>query len=209
MPQQWTCVEEWRGIDLLALNAWSSARRIARVGYEVKVSRSDLRSELLRPEKRAVNVAWCSLFYFAVPEGLLTADELSYREPDGGFEPQDFVGTRCPMACSPRRGRKTYLKRVPIPIVGRQYMGDWQWIKCPTCNGKGYVGKSRVLEEAPTLWVPPDVGLVVVRETSWGISSEVVRRAPGRDVEAMTNYEANRLVRWTSIRPDPRHERRA
>lgn len=83
IPGAWTCIEEWGGIDLLALCAHSSGGvpgiRYPRVGYEVKVSRSDYRAELRKPHKRAAAVAMCHEFYFAVPRGLLRGDEL----PDG------------------------------------------------------------------------------------------------------------------------------
>ena len=49
MPEPWTVLEEWRGIDLLAISAWQSLGNYARIGYEIKVSRSDLRRELLKP----------------------------------------------------------------------------------------------------------------------------------------------------------------
>jgi hypothetical protein len=81
IPGPWTCIEEWRGVDLLALCATTAGRvRNARVGYEVKVSRGDYRSELKNPHKRAEARAFCHEFYFAVPDGLLRVDELPGKE---------------------------------------------------------------------------------------------------------------------------------
>jgi hypothetical protein len=91
MPGQWTCIEEWLAIDLLALNAW---RKADVIGYEVKVSRSDLRRELLRPHKRAVALERTSEFYLAVPEGLLTKEEIAYEEPE--WKAVDFDRQPCP-----------------------------------------------------------------------------------------------------------------
>lgn len=204
MPGPWTVIEEWRGIDLLAFSAWSSAEKYARVGYEVKVSRGDMRSELLNPRKRAENVAWCNSFYFAVPVGLLTDDELAWQEPE--WAPEDWHGERCPgyrgIACRRWSYRgKRHLVDVPVPYVGYRLQGTEQ-ITCPTCNGKGVVSPSRVEREAPTLWVPRDVGLVVVD----GRGTRVVRASPKRkEVPALGPREVGQLVRWVSIRPDPRH----
>jgi hypothetical protein len=85
IPGAWTCMEEWFGIDLLALCATTAGRvPYAKVGYEVKVSRADYRSELRKPEKRAEAQAMCHEFYFAVPRGILRDDEL----PGGDSTPQ-------------------------------------------------------------------------------------------------------------------------
>lgn len=84
IPGPWTCIEEWRGVDLLAFSVHSSppsgrtcGLSYIRVGYEVKVSRSDYRVELRRPEKRAAARAMCHEFYFAVPRGLLKPEEIA------------------------------------------------------------------------------------------------------------------------------------
>jgi hypothetical protein len=208
MPGAWTCVEEYRGIDLLAWSAWSSKSRYARIGHEVKVSRADLRAELLRPSKRALNVAWCHEFYFAVPKGMLTDDELAYEEPE--WQPEDWMGERCPgfngQACSPRWGRKTHSVRVPVPATPSYASSiwdeGWAFIPCPTCKGKGVTTLSRVERETPKCWVPRDVGLIMVAEHG----SETVRKSPRRHVvPVLTDRELGQLIRWVSMRPDKRH----
>ena len=88
---EWTVLEEWENIDLIAFSAWSGGKR---VGYEVKVSRGDMRSELLAPDKRAWAVAFCHEFYFAVPKGLLKPEEVAFEEPV--WEPGDFERGDCP-----------------------------------------------------------------------------------------------------------------
>lgn len=88
---QWTVIREWCGIDLLALNAWQPADVI---GYEVKTSRGDMRSELLEPTKRMEAVSRCTQFYFAVPAGMLRPEEIVFQEPDWSLE--DFVRAPCP-----------------------------------------------------------------------------------------------------------------
>lgn len=44
--------------------------------HEVKVRRSDLLSDLKRPEKRAVYQALSSAFYYVLPEGLASVDDI-------------------------------------------------------------------------------------------------------------------------------------
>lgn len=222
MPGPWTCIEEWRSIDLLAISAWSSQGGYARVGYEVKVSRSDLRRELLRPQKRSLNVAWCNEFYFAVPPGLLTAEEIAYQEP--GWAPEDFQRTPCrysdgapndpgyradPGPC--RRGKRHGLLVGPMT---KPVGWDEGWAStvrhrprveypCDGCAGRAHEGVSRVEREAPTVWVPQDVGLVEI--ASGGV--RVVRRSPRRkEVPPLNARELGQLIRWVSIRPDPRHQ---
>lgn len=193
-PGPWTTFEEWGGIDLLAVSCWSSQGGYGRVGYEVKVSRSDYRRELLNPSKRALNVEWCNEFYFAVPEGLLTAEELAYEEPEWATE--DFCRTLCAECV---RG-KVYERFIgPLPYDGYRYMVE---APCQNCSGKGYLAKSKVESEAPTLWVPRDVGLVVVD----GDRTKVLKKAPRRkEVAPLDAAELGLLLRWVSIRPDPRH----
>lgn len=137
MVGQWTCIEEWRNIDLLALNAWRGADVI---GYEVKVSRSDMRSELLRPDKRATAVAMTTEFYFAVPAGLLTPEEVAWEEPE--WESADFARVGCvgvsefggppyPNAghqrwggrCSWERAARAHVVCAPVPEVIK--VPDW------------------------------------------------------------------------------------
>lgn len=216
MPGAWTVLEEWQGIDLLAFSAWSSVSSYARVGYEVKVSRSDLRRELLNPHKRSHNVAWCNEFYFAVPRGLLTPEEVAYQEP--AWEPGDFMRAPCRYArgsadCpEPRtwpgpchRGKRVVLFIGPLQqwrggyLPGRPHVE----VRCDGCEGRGYSAKSRAERDAPTLWVPRDVGLVEVD----GRGCVLVKRSPRREqVPALARRELGQLVRWVSMRPDRRHQ---
>lgn len=260
-PGQWTCVEEWQQIDFLAIEAWRRARRI---GYEVKVSRGDMRTELLKPDKRAAAVGMCTQFYFAVPRGLLRPEEIEFEQPPWGAG--DFTRVDCPgvpmfgpeapgargrarraaarqltiadvevrrlyggRCLKPGRGQR-FSVRVPIPVMLELpswfKRNDWQtdamwqervenelrcatreqgeaYVPCPTCKGRGYVKRSRVEEEAPTLWVPPDCGLVEVS----GAGCRVLREAPRREPRALSQKELADLVRWVSWRPDPRHRR--
>lgn len=54
------------GIDAFAVNCYASQRN-ERVGYEIKVSRSDFLKELRSPEKTKRSAAYCNRFYFACP----------------------------------------------------------------------------------------------------------------------------------------------
>lgn len=75
---EWLFLREALGIDGLALHCWagSSKARYERIGYEVKVSRSDFRREIRNPLKRAGAMAIVDRFYFACPEGLIAAHEV-------------------------------------------------------------------------------------------------------------------------------------
>lgn len=150
VPGAWTCLEEFMDIDLLAFGVWAGARR---VGYEVKISRSDYRRELRKPAKRWRAMLFCHQFYFAVPRDLLTDDEIEWQEPTS-FDALD----------------------------------------------------QEQLADAPTLWVPRDVGLVIVEP--WGDSTRcrVVKDSPHMQPSyALHDRQLGELVRWASARPDPRH----
>lgn len=238
LPAAWTVIEEFEGIDLLAISANKTPPQGAQrqgdyswIGYEVKVSRSDMRRELLEPGKRYRARRICHEFYFAVPKGLLKEEELSYEEPGQGFSGEDFQRKPCPERCRRYRksrsvgGNKTIgvngkagrevridtvfgervcdlreggTERAPHPFDGPR----WQWRVCEACGGKGYLEKSRVEREAPTLWIPPDVGLIEVTEKQ----CKVVRKSPVWQPEPLSAEQLGTLVRWVSLRPDPRHE---
>jgi len=214
-PGPWTCVEEWANIDFLAFAAWQQPKpartRHSRIGYEVKVSRGDMRSELLRPMKRAGAVTLCHEFYFATPAGLLNETEKMYVEPE--WEPGDFLREPCPVsyggtetpafreypgAC--HRGHRSHRFIGPLEERHDLYRPTVE-VKCDRCEGRGYAAKSRVEREAPTLWIPNDVGLVEVGPR--GVT--VIRKAPLRTPEPLSDAALHNLVRWVSWRPDPRH----
>lgn len=58
-----------RRADAIAMNMWPS-RALEIRGFEVKVSRSDLKSELLDPSKAEAFAQYTDSFYLAVPKGL-------------------------------------------------------------------------------------------------------------------------------------------
>ncbi len=60
---------EGRRIDAYALGLWMATRYLS-IGYEIKVNRGDLLSELKDPEKRAVAMRHCHQFYFVTLKGL-------------------------------------------------------------------------------------------------------------------------------------------
>lgn len=209
-PGEWTCLSEWWGIDLLAISAWSNARFI---GHEVKVSRGDYRTELLKPHKREHAKMYCDEFFFAVPKGLLTTDELEFKEPN--WKPEDYVRERCPARCfSPTIANKS-LKRSKIKVKGHgrwpimlelESDPDLHWIPCEECGAKGYKEKSLVERESPTLWVPKDVGLIECTQEN----TYTTRKSPRNKevVKTFTKKELGQMVRWASFRPDPRHAER-
>lgn len=201
IPGPWTVLEELWGVDLLAMSSWSRPKvqgvsykyTYPIVGHEVKVSRSDLRRELLRPDKRSLMVERTNQSYLAVPKGLLSDDELGFREPVD-WDASSFDRPRCQARCRRPLGRGK----------SRVLARDGHSIVCDECKGKGTAGRSRVELEAPTLWVPPDLGLIEVD----GGGCRVTKRAPVTGVNAertFTQAELTSLVRWISVRPDPRH----
>ncbi|HSC20490.1 MAG TPA: hypothetical protein VLC07_02070, partial [Solirubrobacterales bacterium] len=75
------------------------------------------------------------------------------------------------------------------------------WKPCETCEGRGYMRQSIVEQEAPTLWIPPDVGLIEVNPDTG--KCRTVRKAPLNP--PTREFGLEQLVRWVSFRPDPRH----
>lgn len=246
-------MEEWQNVDLLALDTWASGEVI---GYEVKVSRSDYRQELLKPYKRAKAVSMCTRFYFAVPAGLLTPDELDYEEPE--WIAEDFERQPCSNPdCRAGRAGRGFLRHHPKPRGSRvrgtdregvtvhlgfdrdkgtrpdgsTYTHAYEVVACCTaCKGYGHTAKSRVEIEAPTLWVPRDVGLVAVGGRGCSVIREAPRRKvtepiipwpfvgfrghdnnfasfPVEDASRLERAAIAQIVRWASFRPDPRHTR--
>ncbi len=205
IPGAWVTLEEWMDIDFLALSAHASPAsggetgiRYPRIGYEVKVARGDLRRELLSPAKRSKAVRFCNAFYLATPKGLLTKEEISYEEPDHFRDWKSFSRQSCPNHCYRQNNRDAH-------DYGNRYYFDrhkGRQRTCRACDHKGYIGVSRAEEEAPTLWIPRDVGLIEVGENG----ARVVKRAPTRKrVTQLSGQQLADILRWTSARPDPRH----
>lgn len=64
-----------RTADAMAFRLWPS-RGIYATGYEVKVSRQDLRKELDDPSKAEEIARFCKLWFIAAPEGICKPDDL-------------------------------------------------------------------------------------------------------------------------------------
>lgn len=206
IPGPWTTIEEWKKIDFLSISAVKSPTPGANgspypwVGHEIKISRSDMRTELLKPKKRGKGKRFCDAFYFAIPKGMVTDKEKKFKEPN--WTERDFLRGPCPNKCI----RKRYRSKKK----GNSEYGFWNdditsWTTCPVCKGKGYGEKSLVEKEAPTLWVPNDVGLIEVDMYGFArVAKRAPRLQPNRSRISVRDW--NTLIRWTSLRPDPRHE---
>lgn len=203
VPGPWTCIEELLGCDLVAFSAHQRPQQIAlvgrvnvpypRIGYEIKVSRQDLRQELLDPYKRVDAVHAVHAFYIATPKGLLTDAEKEFVEPV--WSASDWV--REPCTAGFISGRKS--PRCTATQYGKT--------RCPECAGKGYIAKSLVEKMTPYLWVPRDVGLIEVYGSGENTRCHVVREAPvNKTPKVVDGGDLGNLVRYVSAHPDPRHE---
>lgn len=203
MPTPWTCIEEFMNIDLWCLAAWRlpapasrNCKTYPRIAVEVKVSRSDLKAELYKPSKRKWAWEHSDQFYLAVPKGLLKEDELEWKQPD--YEPSDFLRQPCPNGCRKIRNRTGTFYWKPTEPGG--FRGSN--VECDACGGKTWVEKSRVEQDSPMVWVPPDVGLIEVDH----IGCRFTKPAPvNTDREELHPSMVGILARWISIRPDPFH----
>jgi hypothetical protein len=230
VPGPWTVIEEVLGCDLVAFAATADPAaghqhqvRFPRVGYELKVSRADMRRELLNPSKRLTAVSFVHEFYIATPAGLLKPQEKEFVQPD--WTPEDFRRPSCTARCRraefwmhpterKRLGVKAgqHFQEVPFELLDtpedqrvgwvRQWSaGPWSY-PCPTCEGRGYSAKSVAEREAPNLWIPPDVGLVEVD----GRGCRIIKPAPINKRPAQPGLDAlGDLIRFVSAHPDPRH----
>lgn len=80
-----------RWADALAMGLWPS-RGLALQGFEIKVSRSDLQSELRNPAKAESIARYCRHWWLATPPGLVREGEL----PDGwGLYEVQANGLKC------------------------------------------------------------------------------------------------------------------
>lgn len=204
---EWTVLEEWRQIDMIAFSAWSKRKRI---GYELKVSRQDYRKELLNPGKRAYGREVCDEFYFVVPAGLLHPGEIEFTEPPEFTESSAFERTTCDERHPMTSGSRSYTDFCDRGKVRQRirYEGPDGWPEyataescCLKCHGKGYLKKSLVERVAPTLWVPADVGLIEAD----GRGCVVTKPSPKKKPRDFDNREVTDLIRWASSCPDPRH----
>ena len=64
-----------RHADALAMNMYPS-RGLAILGFEIKVSRGDLKRELINPDKAEEIAKFCNEWWLVVPEGLIKEDDL-------------------------------------------------------------------------------------------------------------------------------------
>lgn len=122
--------------------------------------------------------------------------------------PEVHVGLRCELNLVYGEGEDEHHQPKQEDDPGREpqrWEGEnnvwWDWRECKACDGRGYMRKSVVEEEAPTLWVPPDVGLIEIV----GRKCRVVRKAPVNHEPRDDWGSIGQIVRWASFRGDPRH----
>ena len=229
-PGPWTCIEEWANIDLFALAAWSSAKNSrvpnGRIAYEIKVSRSDLKRELMKPHKRQAAKRVSHELYLAMPFGMLKPEEKMWVEPPGFDQVDPFQPVRCygllgshcvagfiqlgtvdRRTARERRDGLWGRRRRPQTHAEWQRMTDYARAyraPCPVCDGTGVIAPCAAERAgAPKLWVPADFGIIEIHEDG---RAAVFRKAPiRREPHAWSDQQIADLVRWTSYRPDPRH----
>jgi hypothetical protein len=90
-------------IDAWAIQCWkfNQAQNLRRA-FEIKISRSDIRHELLNPDKRWNAYAISNEFYFVAPEGLFKLKEL--ERVDGLIEWIDGKGFKITKPAKIREG---------------------------------------------------------------------------------------------------------
>lgn len=64
-----------RHADALAMNMYPS-RGLSIIGFEIKVSRGDLKRELINPDKAEEIAQFCDEWYLVVPKGLIKEEDL-------------------------------------------------------------------------------------------------------------------------------------
>lgn len=69
------------GIDFWCMHQWPS-KRLARIAFEIKVSRSDFLREMKAPQKQKFALAYSNQFYFVTPPNLVTRRDL---RPEAGL----------------------------------------------------------------------------------------------------------------------------
>jgi hypothetical protein len=181
-PGAWVCIEELWAIDLLAVSSWSS------------------------PPNRPAGVRFPRVGY-EVTAGLLRPAEIDFVEP-ADWDHTAFCRVACP---GPAEGTvERWSKYHPVRCV-RGSLHDGSGLEpravCPVCGGRGYERKARVELEAPTLWVPKDVGLIEVTPDG---QTRIVRKAPVRRKPVdIPQHWIGHALRWVSVRPDPRHHGRS
>ena len=77
--------------DAWAINLFPSKKH-ERISYEIKVSRSDFLHEIKNPKKREQALSLSNYFYFAVPKGLVSVNEIP--EECGLIEVGENLNTR-------------------------------------------------------------------------------------------------------------------
>ena len=79
MLPQFRLYDGGRTMDLFAISCGEQGGNGYRVGYEIKVSKSDFRSELKKPEKYLETMRYCDEFYYVAPEGVIDPHQLPPR----------------------------------------------------------------------------------------------------------------------------------
>lgn len=213
-PGPFVCIEELWGIDLLAMCCWQSFSREGItsefrnpwIAHEVKVSRSDMRSELLNPHKRQDAMYQTNQFYFVTPRGLLKDEEIAFEEPEWTIA--DFQRTPCPDDCEKRKEMKGMVNGKPgRTLKGKKFNADLgsygEYENCDTCKGKAYIEKSFVEKEWPILWIPKGCGLIEIA----GQGCRVIKEAPATEAGVnLSQYGLADFARFVSLHPDPRHD---
>ena len=123
-PPQWAFFEELRvgtgyknrkegknpeqRMDAWAINCYPS-KQFATIAFEVKVSRSDYLHEIANPDKRKQAIQLSNEFYFVVPSGLVSAEEV-------------------PGECGLMVVCDKVIKVIKKPVINPDPLLDWQFV---------------------------------------------------------------------------------
>lgn len=107
-----------RSADAIAMSLWPSRGLILR-GFEIKVTRGDLKRELAKPEKAERIAAYCDEWWLVAPPGMVDLAELP---PAWGLmEPTGRLGVHCVRSAVRRDDAKPLDRRFLAAVLRRAH----------------------------------------------------------------------------------------
>lgn len=136
-PQkQWVLMEQVRGgagwdrrtADAIALGMWQSSGHEL-IGFEIKVSRSDWRREVLEPEKADSILSYCDRWYVVAPKGVVPLDFGSGLAVPDGMGLLEYDGKRLTES---KKAPKLAPKPLTRGFIAQLFKGAFSQLPGPT-----------------------------------------------------------------------------